>query len=153
MKIAALILAAGGSRRLGRPKQLVRFGDEPLLARVIHAASTAGAHPLIVVLGESVPQIQEGVDLSGCKVVLNAEWIKGVASSIHAGLQAIETESAEVNGVLMLVCDQPRLSADHLRSMIDSFVQHGAKSIIASTYGDTRGTLRDLPASRVRQAL
>lgn len=147
MTLPALILAAGGSSRLGHPKQLVRMDDEPLLARALRAARTAGAQPVFVVLGGSVQQIQGSVNLSGAIVVLNERWMQGIASSIRAGLHAIEHRCPDASGVLILACDQPRLSAEHLRSMIGAFDQHGAQKMVASGYADSLGIPALFPRS------
>jgi CTP:molybdopterin cytidylyltransferase MocA len=140
MTIPALILAAGGSSRLGRPKQLVRVKDEPLLARALRIARAAGADPVFVVLGGSLQQIQGAVDLSGAIVLLNEQWMHGIASSIHAGMQAVEHRCPEAGGILILACDQPNLSAEHLRSMMAAFEESKAEKIVASGYASALGT-------------
>lgn len=147
MTIPALILAAGGSRRLGQPKQLLCVDGEPLLPRVIRIVRSAGAQPVVVVLGGSLAPIQTGVDFSDCEVVVNEHWDRGIASSIHAGLAAVESQSAECDGVLLLACDQPRLTVGHVEKMLRVFAEHNGRSMIASSYAETRGIPAIFPRS------
>ncbi len=137
--IPAIILAAGASRRLGQPKQLVRCEGETLLERAIRMAGESGAAPLIVVLGANREQISSFVKLDCATTIFNPHWEWGIASSIHAGLEAVEGLSPELQGALILPCDQVRLSADHLRALISAFVLEAHLSIAASTYADVLG--------------
>jgi molybdenum cofactor cytidylyltransferase len=136
MKIAAIVLAAGGSRRLGRAKQLVEYEHETLLARAVRLVREAGVSFAVVVLGAEYEAIAAAVDLSGVCVVRNEGWPQGIASSIHAGLRAVEERTPDVDGVLILTCDQPRLTAEHLQALMGTF---GAGKIVASAYGGGLG--------------
>ena len=121
MPVAAIILAAGASRRLGRPKQLLEFRGETLLARTIRLAKESGASPVIVVLGAQFENISASIERKNEIVVRNEEWAQGIATSIHAGMRAMDANAKDASGVLILGCDQPRLTADHLRSLIALF--------------------------------
>lgn len=134
MKIGAIILAAGASRRLGRAKQLVPFQGETLLARSIRVAHRAEAQPLIVVLGAEYEAIVASVDLRAAQVVRNEHWEQGIASSIHAGLRAMEEFAPDGEGTMILTCDQPRLTAEHLRLLMGTFRAHAGKCMVASSY-------------------
>ena len=116
MKVGAIILAAGASRRLGRAKQLVEFEGEMLLARVVRLVHEAGLEQVVVVLGAEHEAIAAAVDLSGVRVVRNEDWARGIAGSIHAGLRGLEDFEADADGVLILTCDQPRPDALRFRS-------------------------------------
>jgi CTP:molybdopterin cytidylyltransferase MocA len=133
MSIAAIILAAGASRRLARPKQLVEYRGETLIARAVRIAVEAGLEPVIVVLGAERVAVRTAVRDEGVVFVENDAWAEGIASSMRAGLKAL---GPDVAGALMMPCDQPRLSADHLSRMVGSF-RDGA--IVASTYAGVRG--------------
>lgn len=146
-KVAAVIIAAGSSSRLGRPKQLILFAGETLLARAIRVARESGVEPLFVVLGANREEIEAGVDLSRAQIVLNRNWKEGMASSIRAGIDAVEKDTAEVDGVLLMVCDQPLVTEEHLRRMLAAFRQSGTSSI-ASLYSGKRG----IPAIFPRQS-
>jgi len=134
--VAAIVLAAGASRRLGQPKQLLMLDGETLLARSVRLAREAGAAPVLVVVGAQAELIGACIPADRATVVVNHEWEQGIASSIHAGVKAID---GVARGVLILACDQPRLSAEHLRGLIEIFAVQGEASIVASTYAGVRG--------------
>lgn len=102
-----IVLAAGASRRLGRPKQLLMFEGEPL---VVRAARIAASVADTVVVIPPVDEIREA--LRGYRIVENPGRDEGVASSIRAGV------SATTGDVLLAVCDQPMITAEHLQSLI-----------------------------------
>jgi molybdenum cofactor cytidylyltransferase len=137
--IPAIILAAGASRRLGQPKQLVRYNSETLLARAIRVAAESGASPVIVVIGAHHEQISSSMQFDHAIAILNPHWEQGIASSIHAGLEALERLAAASTGALILPCDQLRLTADHLRTLLTAFTAQAQPSIAASTYSNTLG--------------
>jgi nicotine blue oxidoreductase len=111
MSTAALVLAAGGSRRLGRPKQLVDWGGRPLLEVVVGAVSTWPVEGIVVVLGAVADEILERVDLGDALVVVNPEWEEGISSSIRAGLDVL-TRDARYERTFVVLGDQPRIPAE-----------------------------------------
>lgn len=139
MTIPALILAAGGSRRLGRPKQLLVLEGETLLNRAIRLAREAGAAPVVVVLGAHFEEVRATLPLKDVVLLQNHAWETGMASSIRAGVDALETYAPQAQAVLLLTCDQPRLTADHLYTLLGFREEEGA-CIVASTYCGVRGT-------------
>jgi molybdenum cofactor cytidylyltransferase len=134
--VAAIVLAAGASRRLGQPKQLLMLDGETLLARSVRLAGEAGAAPVLVVVGAQAELIGAAVPPDIATVLMNAEWENGIASSIHAGVQALDSVAG---GVLILACDQPRLSAEHLRGLIETFDARSEPLIVASAYAGVLG--------------
>ena len=139
MSFPAIVLAAGASRRLGQSKQLLKHGSETLLKRAIRLSNEAGASPVIAVLGAHFEIISASVPLHDATVVFNGNWEQGIASSIHAGLRALNgnatgTNGSPASGVLLLTCDQPRLTAAHLRQLAETFAAQTGPSIVASTY-------------------
>jgi molybdenum cofactor cytidylyltransferase len=134
-----MILAAGASRRLGQPKQLARYKGETLLERAIRTAAESSASPLIVVLGANREQIGSAIDFDYATAIFNPHWEQGIASSIHAGLEAVERLAPASSGALILPCDQLRLTADHLRALLYAFAAQPNPSIAASTYANTLG--------------
>jgi len=139
MTIAAIIVAAGASRRLGQPKQLVEYRGEPLLGRAIRLATEAGASPVLPVLGANFALIAAHVPMNDAVMVLNDKWQSGIASSIHAGLHTLSVIAPKADGALIMSCDQSRLTAAHLRALIDEFESQREPSIVASFYAGTRG--------------
>jgi len=148
MPVPAIILAAGASRRLGQPKQLVQVAGETLLARTIRMVGEAEADPVFVVLGAHHEVIAANVDLSHVHPVCNPHWEQGIASSIQAGMNAMQQFDPEAEAVLLLVCDQPRLSAAHLRSLIEAYEQSVGSTIVASEYAGIAGIPAIFPASQ-----
>ncbi len=114
--VAALILAAGASTRLGHPKQLVELCGEPLLRRALRTATEAGLAPVVVVLGASAAQIVEACDLREAWVVVNSGWRDGMAGSLRRGMELVQTFDG-LRGVVVMTCDMPAVSASHLRAL------------------------------------
>lgn len=139
MPVAAIILAAGGSRRLGQPKQLLARDGETLLNRAIRIATESGACPVLVVLGARFASISASVQSHTAIKVHNDRWRQGIGASIEGGMRALAVCAPDAAGVLLMSCDQPLLSGDHLRSLIHSFESQGAPAIAASAYGGVRG--------------
>ncbi|MFL6531325.1 MAG: NTP transferase domain-containing protein [Chthoniobacterales bacterium] len=123
MQVAAVILAAGESSRLGEAKQLVRLGSETLLDRAITAARDACSRVVVVIR----PPQNDRPDLD---IVVNEEWKRGLGSSIRAGVAHVR----DCDAVILMTCDQPLVTATHLRALIN------AKSeIAAAEYSGTLG--------------
>ncbi len=141
----AIILAAGASRRLGHPKQLVLVDGETLLARTMRMAHMAGADPIMVVLGGNQASIDAVVDFTDAHRVINADWEQGIATSIRRGIEALEALSAEASAVLLLACDQPYLTASHLRWLLDAYDRGLGSGIVASRYRGVPGIPAVLP--------
>jgi molybdenum cofactor cytidylyltransferase len=137
--VAAIVLAAGASRRLGQPKQLLMHEGETLLERAIRLASEAGAAAVITVLGSNFEVVRASVALRSSIQVINDRWEQGISTSIHAGLNRLDEVAPNAAGALILACDQPRLTADHLRALIETFATQADPSIAASAYAGVLG--------------
>lgn len=117
-KIVPLVLAAGASRRLGVPKQLViKQGVSLLRGAVIRACELGAVRPLVVLGAEAARMQQELVGLAAT-VVLNPQWQEGMASSLRAGLRAMPPDA---EALLVLTCDQWRLSTTDLVTLLEAF--------------------------------
>jgi molybdenum cofactor cytidylyltransferase len=147
MSVAAIILAAGASRRLGQPKQLLDHRGETLLERAIHLANAAGAAPVLVVLGAHFEVISAAFPLNEAIAIHNDKWEQGLATSIHAGLRALDVCAPHIPGVLLMNCDQPRLTSDHLRALIEAFDAQAVAGIVASAYAGILGVPAVFPRS------
>jgi len=134
-----MILAAGGSRRLGQPKQLLTYERETLLNRAIRIVSETGVMPVLVVLGAQFETIRASIQSSTVIAVHNDRWRQGMGRSVDAGMRALGVCAPEADGVLLMGCDQPRLTADHLRALMNAFVSYGSSAIAASSYAGING--------------
>ena len=130
-RTGAVVLAAGASRRLGEAKQLVVVGGERLLERAVRVAGEAGCAPVVVVLGARGSEIEAGCDLRGAQVVVNEHWAEGMASSLRLGVGAMP---ADVDGCVVLACDQPAVTAEHLRLLMER-----GEDAVASAYAGRQG--------------
>ncbi|WP_108246179.1 nucleotidyltransferase family protein [Muricauda brasiliensis] len=136
--IAVVVLAAGGSTRLGRPKQLVEFKGKTLLKHTMDEVDDLGFHTKILVLGARQEEIQNKIDPKGFKVVINTDWEQGMASSIKVGLEAAMAEEEGLDHVLFLVSDQPFLERANLIKLVHTQLTQHPKATY-SKYGDNIG--------------
>ena len=113
--VAGILLAAGGSTRMGRPKPLLDWGGQPFVRAVAAAALQAGLKPVVVITGAAA-DVSRAVDDLPVTVIHNAAWEMGQASSIRAGLQALP---ASAGGAVFLLADQPQVTADVIRALLD----------------------------------
>jgi molybdenum cofactor cytidylyltransferase len=151
MRIPAIVLAAGTSSRLGQPKQLVEYRGETLLARAIRLSQEAGGDPVFVVLGANLDAIVPTGLSDRAVPVINKDWQEGISTSIQAGLRAVHGELPDTEGVLLLPCDQPRLSVEHLRALMRAFSSQSGAVIAASAYAGALGTPAVFPRGAFRQ--
>ncbi len=133
-----ILLAAGGSRRLGTPKQLVRDSEGKSLVR--RAAETAlGSHcrPVAVVLGADADMVAAELDGLDVTITINPRWQTGLASSLKTGFAALE-EASPLDAVVVMLCDQPRVTSVLLDSLLAAAADTGDQ-IAACEYGGTLG--------------
>jgi molybdenum cofactor cytidylyltransferase len=134
----AIILAAGESSRLGQPKQLLPFHGKTLVRSVVDAARQAGCSPIVVVTGNDSEKLHRELAHANVVEVRNANWQRGIGSSIRSGVQALKDHAPDIKGTFLLACDQPAVNARLIEGMI---AMHLAtkKDIVASSYADTVG--------------
>lgn len=153
-RIGGIILAAGGSTRMGEPKQLIEIHGAPLVQHAVRAAQEGGCDAVCVVTGQAREAVERAVAALGPQLVHNEHWQRGMGTSIRLGLSAIQPVSA----VILLACDQPAVNGTVIRSLIEHHHQTGLP-IVASRYADTLGIpalfgeccfaeLNDLPDDR-----
>lgn len=127
------MLAAGGSERLGQPKQLLPYGPVPLLAHVLQTARECDFHQLLCVLGGGADVVAQRIDFDGVTVVENRHFGDGCSSSVAAALGAVDARS---EGLVLLLGDQPGVSA----ATVGRLVAHrGNAPLAACGYRDGRG--------------
>jgi len=112
--LAAVILAAGGSSRMGQPKQLLKFRGTSLLRRAIDTALAVPTEQVIVVLGHAADQLLPECIPTRATVVLNDQWMEGVSTSLRGGLAAV---SSDARGVFIYPADMPLLTPEALREL------------------------------------
>lgn len=131
--MGVIVLAAGASTRLGRPKQSLPYGGSTLLGHVVGEALAARLGPVLVVLGAHPQELPPGA-----LAVPNPGWQEGMASSIRAGLAALAEGWPSVAAALLLTCDQPAVSAPLLQQMASLWREEGAP-VVACQYAGTVG--------------
>lgn len=131
--IAGLVLAAGGSSRLGRPKQLLPYRGATLLDWVLGTARLCGFDQTVVALGGAADEVRAAVDLSGCDVVENRAYGEGCSSSIAAAMDAVDP-SCDI--VVLLLGDQPGVTPFTVRLLLE---ERGDAAVAVCAYADGRG--------------
>ncbi len=116
MRSTGIVLAAGSSRRMGSPKQLLLIDGRPLLEMVVAQACASRLDDVLVVLGASAEEIQSRLDLGRARVLVNPDHASGMASSLRAGLAGL---GGDVDRAMIILGDQPDVSAQLLDSLLD----------------------------------
>ena len=138
--VGLLLLAAGSSSRLARPKQLLPYQGRTLLRHAAEVAAASPCRPLVLVTGALHDELLPEIDGLPFHVVRNDSWADGMGGSIAAGLAELETaaESPPVDAVLVMLCDQPLLTPEVLGQLIVQF-QASGQEVVASAYAGTQG--------------
>jgi molybdenum cofactor cytidylyltransferase len=136
--IAGVLLAAGGSRRMGRSKQLLRFRGSSLVRRAAQAALDGGCDPLVVVLGAAAGRVRNELSGLAVELVVNEDWPDGIAGSIRRGIAKLDEDPRPIRAAILIVCDQPLLDAGVIRRLVSVF-DGSQGSRVACEYGDTIG--------------
>jgi len=136
--VAAIVLAAGGSTRLGQPKQLVRFGGRALVRHAAEVALDSGCAPVVLVLGAEAEACATELRGLPVRLAFNADWRSGMAGSLRTGLDALAESDAALAAALLCLCDQPHVSSETLRAIVAAHRADGAR-IVASEYAGTLG--------------
>lgn len=128
--IPVILLAAGGSSRMGRPKQLLPWGLQTLIEYQIQTLLNTG-NPVNVVLGSGSNRIIPVIEKFSINIFINKNWEKGIGSSIATCINGLTNEYPGAEGVLITLLDQPLVTSEHLREMLDKF-QPGKQQIVVS---------------------
>lgn len=134
---AALLLAAGGSARLGRPKQLLSRESEPLVHRAARLALATAPSRLLVVLGAQREAVAQALADLSCECIAHAGWRAGLGSSLAAAAPQLQGADA----VLVLACDQPALELRHLQALLE-----GARAAASGCAATRHGAALGVPA-------
>jgi molybdenum cofactor cytidylyltransferase len=133
--IGAVVLAAGGSSRLGQAKQFLTFRGETLIRRVVRAAENAGCDSIAVVVGPIGDAIRQELGETRATLVENPDWQRGLGTSLRRGLRRI---CGSIDAVVLLTCDQPFVDGSVIAQLIARQRETG-KPIVASSYATTVG--------------
>lgn len=139
MNIGGILLAAGGSSRLGQPKQLVRFLGESLLRRAARTLAESRLRTTVVVLGAGAEACTEELAGLPVHVVHNVKWESGVSSSLRLGLEALQQAQTIVDAFVISHCDQPLQTPTHIDHLIEMHLFRDF-GIVASEYLGHPGT-------------
>lgn len=134
-EIAVIVLAAGASTRLGRPKQNLVFQDQTLLERICNTAKALENSAVLVVIGANTA-LEAPSDTT---VLINKEWQEGMASSICCAMQYLAVHKPAIEMVILTVCDQPFIHVELFKDMI-SVHEQTSLPIVACSYADSIGT-------------
>lgn len=146
---AVIILAAGGSKRLGTAKQLVTIDGESLLNRTIRIALDTQPQQTLVVLGHDADRIYASIEAPEVQRVDCIDWQLGMSASLRSGIQNVTTDC---QGAVVVLCDQPGLTAEHLNALLNKWHIH-PDSAIASAYADVAGVPAIFPRSWFKELL
>lgn len=136
--IPILLLAAGSSSRMGQSKQLLSIDGKTLIRRVAEICLSAKIGKVIIVLGANENEHRKEVQDLPVNILSNPDWDKGMGTSIKAGVKYITSQLPLSAGIIISVCDQPHLSANHLIGLTQPFIAD-RQLIIASTYQGAHG--------------
>jgi molybdenum cofactor cytidylyltransferase len=131
--VTGLVLGAGGSKRLGRPKQLLEYNGGTLLGHVVSVARASRFDQLVVAIGGASVDVRTQVDLSGAQVVVNDAYGEGCSSSIAAALDVID---AGCTAMVLMLGDQPGVTPDTVRALLAA---RGDADLAVCRYDDGRG--------------
>lgn len=145
--VGIIILAAGASSRMGRPKLLLRYEGETLLGRAVRVALETQCRPVVVVLGACAEALREEVAGTEARIVVNREWAEGMSSSIRCGLRELEAAAAtqETEAAVLMLCDQPLVTSGVIRRLVESHLTRRSL-FVASEYEREGGKIIGVPA-------
>lgn len=144
---AAIVLAAGGSVRLGHAKQLLRRDGERLVHRAVRIALETGASPVLVVVGSEAEAVAAACADLDAVVLRNPMWRSGLATSLQGAVQHLRDPAG---AVLVLGCDQPALERHHLQALLDG-AGHSASDCAATRHGEQLGIPAVVSAQHLQQ--
>ncbi|MET8700199.1 nucleotidyltransferase family protein [Kitasatospora sp. NPDC058032] len=133
--VAAVVLAAGGGRRLGgRPKALLRYRGRPLVEHAAAVARAGGCREVTVVLGADRARVRSTAHLPGCRLVANPDWESGMGSSLRTGLAALPARSS---AALVMLVDTPGVSPAAVARLLAA--HRAGAELAAAAYHGRRG--------------
>ncbi len=138
MEVGIILLAAGSSSRMGQSKQLLKIREVAMLVHSTTIALESGIDPVVVVLGANEEEHRKALEYLTVHIVMNHRWENGMGGSLKEGLTYLLQKKPTINAVMVMVCDQPLLTGEHLKKIRENYLQSG-KPIVASQYSGTLG--------------
>ena len=138
INLQILILAAGKGQRMGSTKQLLPYENATLLGSVISLANSLGWGKPMVILGYQAEKIKLAVKQNQADITVNPEWEQGMGKTIAHGIKRASTINPDLNAVLVMLADQPRISKSHLLQLINEY-QKNRSPIVATAYPNGGG--------------
>ena len=135
---ALVVLAAGGSIRMGQPKQLLPYRGVSLVRHAAMAALASRCRPVCIVLGNGADRLEREIADLPVVIAANRAWATGMASSIRTGLETVLEAAPHSDAVVLMLCDQPLVTPELLDGLVHEWRTTG-RSIVACDYGDGRG--------------
>jgi molybdenum cofactor cytidylyltransferase len=136
--VGLLLLAAGGSTRMGRPKQLLEFHGRPLIRHSVERALGSRCRPVIVVLGSDADACEAALHGLPIETVVNEDWMQGMGSSIRIGIATLQERVPAAEAVIIALCDQPLISSAFLDRLVRTHIEQEAP-MVAASYDDRPG--------------
>lgn len=137
-RLTALVLAAGSSSRMGQSKQMLVIDGDSLLTRTVRTILKAGISDVVVVLGADEEAHRALLKGLAVDVVHNPDWKKGMGGSLKAGLHHLMSQDNPPHALIVSVCDQPLLAAEHISNLFKKYEETG-RPMIASRYSGKPG--------------
>ena len=137
-RVATVVLAAGGSRRMGSPKQLLRIDGITLVRRAAETALASRCQGIYIVVGAAAEAVRREVSGLSLEVIDNPAWETGLAGSIRVGIEAVRAAQPEFDAAILAPVDQPGIHTALLDRLIE-VLDGGEREIVACTYAGTVG--------------
>jgi molybdenum cofactor cytidylyltransferase len=133
--IGAMILAAGESKRMGKPKLLLPFGEKTIIETIVEIVVSSRVEKTLVILGSDREKIEEKIKNFPVEFAYNRDWRSGMLSSVQCGFKVL---AGDAHGVLVVLGDQPKISTTVINKLIDAYRSSG-KGIVLPVYRGERG--------------
>jgi nicotine blue oxidoreductase len=140
MSVVGVVLAAGGGSRMGMPKAILEFRGQPLITRTVRTAFAGGCGTVCAVLGADVRRATSYAEAAGAFIALNEAWAEGMGGSLRAGLDSVEQAVPDATAALILLVDQPDITANAIAAVLSA--RRGPdddKVLAAAIYEGRRG--------------
>jgi molybdenum cofactor cytidylyltransferase len=137
--LGVLLLAAGASSRMGSPKQLLPWKNQPLVRYITNQALSLPCRPVLVITGSNAEKVSAVLMDTAAEIIFCEEWDSGMGHSLACGISALEKLHPNVLGVMVLLADQPMVDKAYMEQLCIHFFKQDSRGIVASRYGQVLG--------------